>query len=117
MNLFLPHDYSRLSSEEFWAEPVFVWTNDNIFLLLCTLEVGQKQSSANRTSFGVRGCKNWLYMYLQGLNLSFNHCLASSLAKLCHLQNSAISATPHENESCFIQCWGQTTTAGEFHLR
>lgn len=88
MNFFLPCDYSRLSSEKFWAGPVFLWPHDNIFLLLRVWEVGQEQSSANRTAFGMRRCRNCLHVHLQDLTLS-SICpvLASSISSCTAASN------------------------------
>lgn len=66
-----PHDYYRLTSEKFWTRPVFLWPHGNIFLLLWVWEAGQEQPSANRTAFGMRGWRKWLYMYLWNLTVSF----------------------------------------------
>lgn len=66
------------TSRKFWTRPVFLWPHGNIFLLLWVWEAGQEEPSANRTAFGMRGWRKWLYMYLQYLWAFFAPCLASS---------------------------------------
>lgn len=73
----------------------------------------KEQSSANRTSFGMRRCSNSFHVFLQGRSFNFIHCLDFSLLpwrEVSHFRNSSAE------RKLLFSVVGQATVAHDLHL-